>query len=129
MSDLAAAAVLIASGVATSYAPGVMDTVVDNRIRYSHIDPSLQVRGYVALLDAVHIGRLVWIESPGGKVIGPVMVADCAAYHDRDRLTSLGFAVDLSYELAQEFGVVDAPVAGFMVWDKQPRPRRLSRAR
>ena len=120
MTELAAAAVLIASGMATSYAPGVMDRVVKNRVQFGHIDGSLDVRGYVALLDAEHIGRLVWIESPDGKIIGPVMVADCAAQHDYDRLVKKGFAVDLSYELAQELGVVDAPVRGFLVWSKKP---------
>jgi hypothetical protein len=32
-----------------------------------------------------------------------------------------GWAVDLSYELALELGVVDRPVRGFKVWDRDPR--------
>ena len=78
MSEIAAA-VLIASGIATRYAPGVMDTVVANRELYGQIDPSIQVKGYIALLEPGHIGRLVWLEARDGRVVGPVMVVDCAA--------------------------------------------------
>lgn len=116
-----AAAVLVASGIATRYAPQVMDVVVANREMYFQIDTSIEVRGYVALLEREHLGRIVWLESPDGAVVGPVMVADCASEHDRDRLAALGWAVDLSWELAQELGVIDAPMAGFKVWDADPR--------
>ena len=128
MSEIAAA-VLIASGIATSYADGVMDVVVANRELWGQIDTSLRVKGYVALLEPEHIGRLVWLEAADGQIVGPVMVADCAAKQDMARLVSLGFAVDLSYELAVELDVIDAPVGGFKVWGSKPGPRRPARSR
>jgi hypothetical protein len=115
------ATMLITSGIATRYDPGVMDEVVYNRVQWGQVDPETPHLGYVALLDADWIGRQVWIEHPDGRVFGPVVVADCAATGDRARLVQLGFAVDVSWELAQVLGVVDGPVAGFKVWDGEPR--------
>ena len=115
-----AAAVIIASGIATRFDPLVMDEVVQNRARWGQIDPGVPVKGYVALLDCERLGQLVWIQAPDGRVVGPVMVADCAQGIHRDGLVDRGFAVDLSWELAQELGVVDAPRGGFVVWDGDP---------
>ena len=112
-------AILIASGKATAYAPGVMDTVVANRVEWRQIDPNIRHKGYVALLECSHIGRLIWLQH-GLQVDGPYMVADCAASHDRDRLRVLGWAVDLSYELAQEWRVTDRVGEQFQVWDSDP---------
>jgi len=111
----AVAAVIIASGIATRYDPDVMDAVVENRIGWGQVDGSLDVAGYVALLDCDRIGEMVWIQAPDGRVVGPVLVADCAKGHHRDGLADRGFAIDLSWELAQELGVVDAPVNGFVI--------------
>ena len=119
MSEVAIA-VLIASGIATRYDPGVMDTVVSNRIMWGHIDPDIEVEGYVALLDCKWRGKLVALEAPDGRVVWPVMVADCAAEQDRRRLEQSGFAVDLSWELAQEFDVIDDKVDGFKIWTSPP---------
>ncbi len=115
-----AAAMIIASGIATRYDPGVMDEVVENRTRWGHLDPDAQVAGYVALLDCDRLGELVWLQAPGGRVLGPVMVADCAQDAHRDGLLDRGIVVDLSWELALVLGVVDAPVGGFTVWDADP---------
>ena len=120
MANLAAAAI-IASGIATRYAPGVMDEVVENRARWGHLDGGQQVAGYVALLDCDRLGELVWLQAPDGRIVGPVTVADCAAAQHRDARIAQGFAVDLSWELALLLGVIDAPVGGFTVWDQDPR--------
>ena len=127
MANLAAAAI-IASGIATRYDPLVMDAVIENRSRWNQIDASLDVRGYVALLDCERLGELVWLQAPGGQVVGPVMVADCAQDAHRAELAHSGFAVDLSWELALELGVVDAPVNGFTVWDAKPSLNDYDRA-
>ena len=121
MTELVAVALLIASGRATSYGPHVMDGVVANRIEWGQVDPDIQHKGYVALLECSHIGRLVWLQH-GLKIDGPYMVADCAAGHDHDRLKALGWAVDLSYELALEWGGVDRVGEQFQVWDADPTP-------
>lgn len=117
------AATLIASGLATRYDPGVMDEVVYNRVQWGQVDADTPHLGYVALLGCDRLGEQVWLEHPDGRVIGPAVVADCAARRDRARLVQLGFAVDLSWELAQVLGVVDAPVVGFKVWDREPEEK------
>jgi hypothetical protein len=122
------AATILASGTATRYDPGAMDPVVANRIRWRQIDPHVEHKGYVALLDYEHLGRLVWLEHDG-RIDGPYMVADCAAEKDRARLLVLGFAVDLSWELALDWGVVDDVGQGFTVYDADPRPAALPAGR
>ena len=124
----ATAAAILVSGLATRYDPMTMDAVVANRILYGQIpdqDEQPWHKGYVALLDCDHLGRLVWLEQ-GDRVDGPYLVADCAAAQDRDRLMGLGWAVDLSWEVAVEWGVLDDVGRGFCVYDRDPRQVMLS---
>ena len=122
MSHVVVAATLIASGLATRYNPSVMDAVVANRVEWGDVDLSIPHVDYVALMDADHLGEQVWLELPDGRVSGPHLVVDCAARHHRAELKAKGFAVDLSFSLAQDLGVIDAPLAGVKVWDGDPRP-------
>ena len=119
MSKLVAAG-LIVSGLATRYAPDTMSEVVQNRVRWGQVDLSVEHDGYVALLDAEHIGRTVYLEMPDGTVSGPHLVADCAQEKHRGSLIERGWAVDLSYELAMELGVTNGPLPGVRVWDSRP---------
>lgn len=116
-----AVAVVIASGMATRYNPGVMTAVVANRVMWSQLPEGTDPGRCVALMECERIGDTVWIEKPDGVVYGPYIVADCAARQDRDRLAQLGFAVDLSYKAALEIGVVDGPLRGVKVWNGDPR--------
>jgi hypothetical protein len=115
----ALALLLIASGKATRYNPGVMDRVVENRLGWhqltqQQVDNAL---GFVALADKQYIGRYVLIELPTGEMKGPYLVADCGARQDQEHLDGIGFAVDLSYELAQDILTrMDAPRQGVRVW-------------
>ena len=45
------ATLLIATGWGTRYAPDVMETVVENRVAWGHLDPDLPCVGYVALVE------------------------------------------------------------------------------
>jgi hypothetical protein len=119
MSELVST-ILIASGIATFYAPGVMESVIANRVDWGEIVVGQGEVGYVALLDPDDIGRMVWLAHPAGKVIGPILVVDCAGESDRERLLQAGWAVDLSFELAVEFDAVDGPVHGFKIWSGPP---------
>lgn len=123
MTQAVAAATLLAAGLATRYDPDVMQAVVANRIEWGQLEPSPDSVGFVALLDCDHIGKTVWLETPDGLLFR-VQVADCAANQDRARLVQLGFAVDLSWELAQSLNVVDAPRAGFQIWDQLPQRKQ-----
>lgn len=124
-----AMAVVIASGMATRYNPGVMETVVANRELWGQLPADTDPGRCVALLECERIGDSVWVEKPDGAVYGPFVVADCAARQDRARLVHLGFAVDLSYEAALEIGVVDGPLRGVRVWNGDPRLQKLGSIR
>jgi hypothetical protein len=135
-----AAVVLITSGIATRYGEGVMESVIANRVDWGEIVVGQGEVGYVALLDPDDIGRMVWLERPEGwrsgknaaggymhrvrrMVIGPVLVVDCAAKQDRERLRQSGWAVDLSYELAVQFYALSDVVPDMRVWDGPPPVR------
>ena len=112
---------MIAYGKAMRYSPGVMEQVVENRLRWGHLDLAKSYKEYVALADCAWLGKLVWLELPNGRVSGPHLVADCGAANDQGYLARIGFAVDLSWSLAKELGVIDAPLQGVKVWPVDPR--------
>lgn len=109
---------MVAEGKATRYSKGVMPEVVAARARWGHIDLDLEHTGYVALADSQYLGERVMLEA-NGKLYGPLLVADCAQQAHMEYLANIGFAVDLSWELAQQIGVIDAPLQGVKVylWD------------
>ena len=67
------------TGLATFYAPGMMEHVLDVRDGYGQMLRCPECVGTVALLRAGDIGRKVWLQPPGGEKIGPFLVIDCAA--------------------------------------------------
>lgn len=106
----------VVGGVATRYDPGVMEKVVENRLGWGQLDLSRGHSGYIAVADCKLLDELVWLGWPDGSFSGPHLVADCGAQHDQEYLDEIGFAVDLSYPLAVEHGVLDAPLPGVTVW-------------
>ena len=112
-------AVLLASGMATRYAPGKMQAVVANRIMWGHLPEGTNPAECVAMLDCETIGNQVYVEVDS-VIHGPYIVADCAAKQDIARLAYLRFAVDVSWEIAQEMGVIDDPLRGVKVWNTMP---------
>ena len=106
----------VAEGKATRYNPGVMDEVVNNRIKWGQLDLTAPHRGYVALADCDYIGETVFLKVPERGLAGPYLVADCGAQHDQRHLQSIDFAVDLSWEVAQELDVIGAPLYGVTVY-------------
>ena len=110
----------VAEGHATRYNPGVMETVVENRLRWGQLDLSRLHDGHVALADCDRLDDLVWIRWPGGAVSGPHLVTDCGAAHDQARLAASNFAVDLYWPLARRFGVIDDVARGVQVYDRDP---------
>jgi hypothetical protein len=107
----------VASGKATRYNPGVMGEVVQNRIGWGQLDLNQPNMGYVALADCGYLNQRVVIELSDGKFVGPYLVTDCGAAQDQEHLKDIGFAVDLSWEVAQQLGVTDAPLKGVRVYE------------
>ncbi len=95
---------LYGSGLATFYADGLFDKVIENR----GIVVPWGVIGFAALLDAEHIGKRVWIRWPDGMLDGSYLVADCANAAHRADLVERGWIVDVDRATARLHGM-DAP--------------------
>lgn len=102
-------------GMATYYAPGLMQAVADNRgMDLSHY------RGGVALNRAADLGRTVWLEHDG-KIDGPFLVVDCArqGVHFNDR-ESRGHVLEVDYRQARDWRMVGAGPIPVRVWFELP---------
>ena len=102
------------TGLATFYAPGMMEYVFDYRQAQGEVPECLDCVGTVALLRAGDLGRKVWLQPPDGEPVGPFLVIDCAHTGDIEMLLARDWAVDVSYELGQLWGM-DRPLAGVTV--------------
>ncbi|MCX6032658.1 MAG: hypothetical protein NT169_25655 [Chloroflexi bacterium] len=102
------------TGLATFYAPGMMEYVEGYRRDRGQLPDCPECVGTVALLRAGDIGRKVWLEPPGGERIGPFLVIDCARTDDIPPLVDRNWAVDVSYEVGQFWGM-DRPLDGVTV--------------
>ena len=102
------------TGQATFYAPGMMEYVEGYRRDRGQLPDCPECVGTVALLRAGDIGRKVWLEPPGGERIGPFLVIDCARTEDIPPLLARNWAVDVSYQVGQFWGM-DRPLDGVTV--------------
>jgi hypothetical protein len=103
-------------GLATYYNPGIMEYVQEYRLSAGDIDPCPECVGAVALLRAGDIGRKVWLQPPGGDPVGPFLVVDCARRQDVVPLLQRNWAVDVSYEVGQDWGM-NRPLDGVIVFE------------
>ena len=114
MAELALA--LLIAGSATYYNPKIMDEVYQNRLAWKQVEPCAECVGMVALLDAEHIGERVWLSFDGGVTQhGPMLVVDCAAAADRERLRAKQWAVDMDWDTWQRLSLPRRPVQ-VQVW-------------
>ena len=102
------------TGLATFYAPGMMEYVRDYRRSQGQLPDCPECVGTVALLRAGDIGRKVWLQPVDGERVGPFLVIDCARRDDVAPLAARNWAVDVSYELGQAWGML-APLGGVTV--------------
>ena len=109
---------LIDEGKATHYNPGVMDTVVQNRLKWGQITQEQvdSAVGFVATQTDEYIGRTVIIDFGHGLVAGPFLVVDCGQKGHQAHLDRINFAVDLQWEWAWFLRSVNMPVQGVKVY-------------
>jgi hypothetical protein len=100
---------------------GVFEQVVANRLAWGQLEPCAECVGYVALLDAEHIGTQVWLQAPGREVEGPFLVADVANRHNRTILQRNQWVVEVDWQTAQRWGM-RGPLAGVRVYFDPPKP-------
>lgn len=104
-------------GKATYMNPGKIEQAARNTHR------SLDgVIGGVAMNRRGDIGRLVWLEHKG-RITGPYRVVDCAQqgehYETRERQNRI---LEVTYELADEWGMIGLGPTDVTVWLNQPAP-------
>lgn len=102
------------TGLATFYASGLMEYVDGYRRGLNQLPDCPECVGSVALLRAGDIGRKVWLQLPDSEPIGPFLVIDCARRQDVAPLLARNWAVDVSYELGQLWGMT-RPLEGVTV--------------
>ena len=98
------------TGLATFYAPGVMEAVAVNRGLISETGEYGDwlrregLAGAVALNRAGDLGRTVWLRGPDG-LEGPFMVIDCARRdHYQDRIAQ-GRVVEVDWSTSRRWGM------------------------
>ena len=119
MTEVITTTLLIATGLATRYDPGVMEQVYQNRLQWHQVTPCPECVGRVALLDCSRLDERVWLRVDGAWT-GPVHVTDCAAGHDQIQLKKKSWAVDLGWLLAKALDVIDDVKRGVEVWLQKP---------
>jgi hypothetical protein len=110
---------LLAEGDASYYAPGLMERVLEYRLDTGRVQPCTQCIGYVALLDATDMGRLVWLDWGGGSagdgIDGPYLVADCAQAEHRASLVARRRVVEVDWPTAKRHRMA-GPVSVRVLW-------------
>jgi hypothetical protein len=96
---------LPASGKAMYYNPGVMEKVVENRLKFKRIEICEECIGRVAMLRFGDVNRKVWLQFYGSHLEGPFHVTDTAATQHVGMLLARDWVLDVDYQTAQRWGM------------------------
>lgn len=109
---------LPAYGKAMYYNPGVMELVLENRLKAGQVVPCRDCVGYVAMLRVGDLNSKVWIQLPDATVEGPFQVIDTADKRHIPMLINKGWIVDVDYETAMRWGMAGPRLV--TVWAEPP---------
>ena len=101
--------VIILTGKLTFYNSGIMEEVYTNRIAYQHVTPCVECIGMIAVLDCQYLNKLAWLKV-NNKLLGPLLIVDCAAQHDYKRLLQRGLVAEIDYMNAMKLNM-NGPLA------------------
>jgi len=91
---------IVMIGLATFYAPGVMERVAD----YRHLTNACpECIGYAAMVEPAMIGQRIWITRAGQRPEGPFLVVDCGQAEHRARQRQRGLVVEVDHQTAQRW--------------------------
>ncbi len=108
---------LPASGKAMYYNPGIMEKVVENRLKFKRIELCEECIGRVAMLRYGDVNRKVWIQFYGSHLEGPFHVTDTAATQHVGMLLERNWILDVDYQTAQRWGMRMPYVT---IWEDPP---------
>lgn len=115
---------LPAYGKAMFYNPGVMETVLENRLESGVINHCHECIGYVAMLRAGDLNRRIWIQLPDSTVEGPFQVIDAADQKHVHMLLNKMWVIDVDYETAMRWKMAGPRLV--TLWDEPPLRYSLS---
>lgn len=115
---------LPAYGKAMFYNPGVMETVLENRLEMGVVDHCHECVGYVAMLRAGDLNRRVWIQLSDSTVEGPFQVIDAADQKHVQMLIKKMWVIDVDYETAMRWKMAGPRL--ITLWDEPPLSYSLS---
>lgn len=105
------------SGKAMYYNPGVMERVLETRLKYDHVELCEGCIGRAAMLRFGDVDRKVWLQFNGLRVEGPFHVIDAAATQHIGMLIERGWILDVDYQTAQRWGMRMPYVT---IWSEPP---------
>ena len=111
-------------GKAMYYNPGVMETVLENRLKSNVVGHCFECVGYVAMLRAGDLNRRVWIQLTDSTVEGPFHVIDAADQKHVYMLQDKSWVVDVDYETAMRWKMA-GPIH-VTLWDEPPSKYQLA---
>ena len=117
---------LPASGNATYYSDGLMESVAEYRLGIGDVVSCKECVGYVAMMRKGDIGRKIWLNYQG-RISGPWLVVDCADPRDFPSVLKREIVVEVSYALAQEWEMA-GPVSVTVLERPPPSLQELKRA-
>lgn len=115
---------LPAFGKAMYYNPGVMETVLENRIEMGEVDFCIDCVGYAAMLRRGDLNNRIWIQLPDGTVEGPFLVIDVADLRHVPMLLKREWVVDVDYETAMRWRMSGPRLV--TLWAEPPLKYRVS---
>lgn len=118
-------AIILATGIASQYGPGVMPRVIQTRQRLGDLPQNISgYDGYIAVANCRYIGHTAYILPHGGE-LERFLVADCASKSDQqgpgdDRsgyewMTSEGIVAEVDYETARRWNTVGRGIRVTMI--------------
>jgi len=112
MQNITLAILVVATGTASEYAPGIMDSVIkvrqSGRTAYDLPEKIPEVNGYVAVQDRELIGTIIYLRPVGFSEWETFLVTDCAGIADGGYawMVRNNILVEVDYETAERWNTV-----------------------
>jgi len=113
---------LLLSGVASQYAPGVMQTVIANRqagLTEMTLPADLpETDGYIAVESCANIGQIWYVQNPGGEWES-FLVVDCAQEDAATWMRANNIILEVDHATAERWDTVGAGIDVQVIRRKQ----------
>ena len=99
--------IVIMSGYASQYDPGVMERVIAVQQRWGHLPQNVEgYDGYVAVADCRRIGQTLWARPEGDEKWERFLVTDCAGSPETILWMQRGVPIEVDHLTARRWKTV-----------------------